>query len=183
MSALTLKAFLAEDGALPAACAQLLEACGDGKDGVPAAVRPAMSGAVQQALEQVMDVPVGQVLEASWSKIAGLPEALALSKLNPGAVTLTPLIDHTVTSSHSPTIDLLLGGQRLCEVALEIRLSLNLKGVTLELRRGRIAGLTAGECSGEGVVSFQGAPLLKRKTRAIKLPGKLAFGGPDSAAA
>lgn len=173
---LTLKDFFCDGDTPPLASGDLLANVKRGKGGLPTAALPAMSGAVEQALAQVFGVPIGNVLEASWSKVAGLPDALAASKLNPGAVTLTPLIDHTVTSTHSPKIDLFIGGQRLGEVALGIQLSLKLKGVTLELKDGRISGLRSGECSGEGVVSFGGQPLLKRKTPGLPLPGRLSFG-------
>ena len=66
-------------------------------------------------------------------------------------------------------------GKQLGEVSLGIKLSLKLKGVTLELKGGRINGLRSGECSGEGVLSCQGQPLLKRATPAVPLPGRLAF--------
>lgn len=55
----------------------------------------------------------------------------------------------------------------------EITLTLELKGVQLKIRQGRLHGLTAGAAQGEGVFSFAGRPLLQKTTPPPTLPGRI----------
>lgn len=91
---------------------------------------------------------------------------------------LVPLLDHKVTSTHKPHIDLMYGAKCLARITLDISLNLALNGVILEVHQGRIAGLKAGSCLGDGVLAFADKPLITHKTPEIALPGRLKFSPP-----
>ena len=167
---LTLKAFFANAVGLVVNGADMLAGL---KGKLPAG--EAMTKAVEQAMEEIFETSVGDVLQESWEKVDGLMEALKHSREHPDTVAFVPLMDHSVGSTHSPKIDLFVGQKRLAELALQIELNLHLKGVALELRGGRIVGLRSGHCAGEGVCSLGGKSLIERKTPDIALPGRLAF--------
>ena len=65
--------------------------------------------------------------------------------------------------------------QSLCRLVFDIALSLELQGVQLDIRQGRIHALKSGACLGEGVFAFAGQTLIKRATPTFALPGRLAF--------
>lgn len=172
-TSLTLKSFFADGETLPLHGAQMLEGL---KAKLPGGGE-ALAAALEHAIEEVFQVQLGDVLQSSWERVDGLSEALKDSLDDPGGVAIIPLVDHAVTSTHSPRIDLFLGRKRLAELALEIELNLQLKGVALELRGGRIVALRSGECAGKGVCSMGGQALIERTTPSIPLPGRLAFSG------
>jgi hypothetical protein len=169
---LTLKAFFV-DGALPpppesGTLAGLRDKVPGGEAGLKAAV--------SEVMEEIFGAPLADMLQTSWGKVDGLTKALAKSREDPKTVIPFPLLDHTVNTVHTPTIEVHFGRKRLAELPLEIELNLVLKGVALELQGGRIAGVRSGECSGQGVCTFAGQTLMKRATPAIPLPGRLTFG-------
>ena len=171
-AALTLKSFFAAGEALPINGAQVLAGLADR---LPAGEGAA--AALEGALDKAFQVPLADVLLASWEQADALTTALTDSGKEPDAVVLLPLLDHTIASTHSPTIDLFCGRKRLAELPLEIELTLRLSGVALELRGGRITGLRSGEVAGQGACTLGGVPLIERETPAMPLPGRLAFKG------
>jgi hypothetical protein len=167
---LTLKAFFV-DGALPPPGETTLAELADKTPGGTEALKAAVS----EAMEEIFGAPLADMLQTSWGKVEGLSKALATSRKDPKTVVPFPLLDHTVNTVHTPTIEVHFGRKRLAELPLEIELNLVLKGVALDLQDGRIAGIRSGECSGQGVCTFAGHTLIERKTSAIPLPGRLTF--------
>lgn len=184
---LTLKTFFCEDPAAPVADGCELDLARKAVEEACAALPgPAREGAVKAlagALDEVFHVGLGEVLEASWGKLAGLQDALAATRADPAKVARVPLLDHKVTSKHAPYIDLMLGGRQLTRLTFDIVLTLALRGVQLDVRQGGLHGLTAGECQGEGTFSLGGQTLIKRSTPALALPGRLASTPAPAAAA
>lgn len=165
MSALTLKHFF-EGGVsgadVVARLSGQLPAGGEG-----------LAGCIEAAMDEVMRTPIDGVLMASWKQCRELQDALTAKNREPAVV---PLAEHTIASTHTPTLELFYGRKRLADVGLEIELALTLKGVALEVARGRVTGLRSGECAGVGTLSLGGQPLLEKETPAIDLPGRVGFG-------
>lgn len=149
---------------------------------VPAASGEGLTSAFNTALEQVMAVQIGEILVASWSKLTALAEALETTRADPSSVVILPLLDHKVSSKHAPCIDLLCAGKELAKLAFDISLVLSLKGVELELRRGAVVSVKAGQAVGEGKLVLAGKTLVQRTTPPLSLPGRLALGVPAAAA-
>lgn len=176
---LTLKSFFCPDPArriadcldTDEARAALAEACG----AAPAPLRAGLVKALSGSLDEMFGVGVGDVLNSSWGKLGALRETIVSTRADPGKIAHVPLLDHQVASKHQPHIDLMLGGKQLCRLAFDIVLTLKLRGVQLDIRKGAIHGLTAGEAQGEGAFTLGGQTLIKRTTPAIALPGRLAF--------
>ena len=141
-----------------------------------------LAGAFNTALEQVMAVQIGDILLNSWSKVGVLNEALQSTRADPASVVIVPLLDHKVTSSHAPCIDLLCAGKELAKLAFDLSVVLQLKGVELEVRKGAISAVTAGKAVGEGKLVLAGKTLVQRKTPDLPLPGRLAFAPQTTAA-
>ena len=63
-------------------------------------------------------------------------------------------------------------GQTLLSLSLDILLTLNLKGVTVDVRHGRLHGAKSGHAVAEAVISFLGQPLIKKASKEFALPGR-----------
>lgn len=185
MSLLSLKAFFTEDESRPIADLLSDDAPADllkSVAGLPPALLPGAAKAVSGALDGLFDISLGSVLQASWQSIAAVKDALKTTRDDAEAKVLVPLLDHKITSSHKPHIDLVVGGKSLGGLVFEIALTLQLKGVQLEVAKGRFAGLGAGAVLGQGVFSFAGQPLIQRTSPAFNLPGRVAFKAPEAEA-
>ncbi|RYF93937.1 MAG: hypothetical protein EON95_07150 [Caulobacteraceae bacterium] len=150
---------------------------------VPAASDEGLTRAFNTALEQVMAIQIGDILLASWSRLAALNDAFKSTRADPASVVILPLLDHKVSSSHAPCIDLLCAGKELAKLMFDISVVLQLKGVELEVRHGAINSVTAGKAVGEGKLVLAGKTLVQRKSRELPLPGRLAWGAAPVAAA
>jgi hypothetical protein len=149
--------------------------------GLPKAAVPGLTGAFDTALGDVFALPLGPLLESAWSKVAALADARARTLADPTASALTPLLDHKITSSHRPHIDLRYGGKTVGKIELLLELVLQLNGIELEFRRGRVSAVRSGTCQGVAALSLAGKPLFKRQTEPLPLTGQVSFGEAASA--
>lgn len=177
----TLKLFFCEDIALPIASSCDLQiahqAVAIASKKVPAPLRGGLTTALAAVLDEVFEVPLATVLDTSWKKAVALQDGLEATRADPDKVVVVPLMDHKVTSRHKPHVDVVYGGKSLHRLVFDLDLILDLKGVQLQLRNGRICGLTSGHCAGQGVFSLAGKEIIKRSTPSFALPGRLTFQG------
>jgi len=179
MTEATLKTFFCDDAAeaIYGSCEAVAarKAVDAAIKSIPRAAQPGLAKSVEAALDEVFHVPLAGILAGSWKKIATLQEALKKTRADPNSAVFVPLLEHKVTSKHRPRIDLMMGPKQLGQLVFDIALTLELKGVELEIRNGLIAGLKGGECKGQGVFSYDGQELIKRDTKAFPLAGRLTF--------
>lgn len=179
MTTATLKYFFCDDADQPIASACDLQAAhkalAAAAGAVPAPMRGGLTAALATAIDDVFQVPLGDVLGASWKKAAALKDGIDATRGDPSKVVVVPLMDHKVTSKHQPHVDLMFSGKSLHRLVFDISLTLELKGVQLQVREGRIAGLTSGDCLGHGIFSMGGQEIIKRSTPSFALPGRLNF--------
>jgi hypothetical protein len=175
----TLKAFFCDDEGKPVAdcldAGSLIAAANEAASGLPRAALPGLAKAMDGALEGLFTPRLDDILARSWGKLQAVSDALKATATDPAALAVVPLLDHAITSKHTPKIDLVVAEQALCTLAFDITLGLQLKGVLLQVKGGRIAGLTAGACEGQGTLALAGKTLISKKTPAFALPGRLDF--------
>lgn len=178
-AALTLKSIFCADPDAPIAdllaTDEAREALAEACKAAPAPLRAGLEKALTGSLDALFDVGLGSVLQASWSKLDVLRKAFEATLADPAKIVHVPLLDHKVASTHTPSIDLLLGEKAVTKLEFAIVLALDLRGVQLDVRGGKIHGLAAGECEGQGTFSLAGQTLLRRSTPPLKLPGRLVF--------
>jgi hypothetical protein len=176
---ITLKAFFCDDQNRPIAdfldTTSLAKAAQDAAGDVPRAAVPGLQKAFGGALDGLFEPRLEDILAKSWGKLAAVQQAIKTTRDDPSGQIIIPVLDHRITSKHAPHIDLVLGEKSLGRFAFDIALALELRGIELEVRRGRICRLKGGACLGEGVFAFAGQTLIKRATPAFDLPGRLAF--------
>jgi hypothetical protein len=121
-----------------------------------------------------IDVPI--ILSDAWSKHE---EFTKYCDATPGDMFLVPLAEHTVISTHNPSLKILISGKEVNEFKFNVELRLTLKGVELEIQDGRIMKATLGFCEGEGEVKYLGPPelpILQKEPQSIEFPASIGFG-------
>jgi hypothetical protein len=177
----TLKLFFCEDAGRPIGEACDLKAAHDALEvaarSVPGPLRPGVATALAGAIDEVFQVSLGDVLAASWKKAAAVQDALEATRQDRSKTVVVPFMDHRITSKHQPHVEVMFSGKSLQKLVFDITLALELKGVQIQVREGRIVGVGSGACQGQGVFALAGQEIIKRATPAFPLPGRLAFNG------
>ena len=81
-----------------------------------------------------------------------------------------PLVAHEVRSEHGPTLEFTMDGRTVCSLEFVVELALQIEGVVLRIKAGRIRSMVGGSCHASASLSCGGARLIGRGTRDISLP-------------
>lgn len=169
---LTLKHFFLDGEKLAVKGEQIVEHLGER---VNDAGRNLAAAALDEALAAAFNIRLGELLHRSWRQLDEFKEAVEEGRHDNEHVAVIPLLEHAITTTHTPSLDLLFGAKRLARIPLEIELNLLLNGVAVELKGGKFHGLRSGHCTGEGAVLIGGIPIVEQETPGIHLPGRLGF--------
>jgi len=140
------------------------------------------SKSVAGLVGSLLDVPLTDILVAAWKQHQRFREYADLDRYPPGYVSVVPLAEHHITSTHEPYIEVVVGGTPRGKIPFKATLDITVKSGNLVVEGGKIRRLEAGcarvtgtlECAGEVVaehtseefvwsdgVSFgQGIPIL-----------------------
>lgn len=126
---------------------------------------------------EVLNVGLGDVLAAAWGKVQELQEYADPEQHPPDEVVLVPLAPHTIESSHSPHVDLLIKKITIGSLHLDVALKVELEGVVLQIQGGRIREVRAGsghasgqlQCRVESRVGTKEILSLERETPKLEL--------------
>ena len=116
---------------------------------------PITKSFLEMIIKQLCDllkIDVYAVLLCAWNKSGDILKYSNSKRYPPKATFVVPLAEHTVTSEHKPSLQLTLNKMPLGEIELDVRLALHLKGVLLNIKKGRVMAITLGSCKGEGSV-------------------------------
>lgn len=176
MSELTIGAFFPPGrAATTAAYRPVIGAARAAAKGLPSKAVPAFQSAMGGALDQVLALPLAGVLSSPWTSIIEVTAALKETAHDPKATALVNLVDHGLTSAHRPRVDLVWGGKSVARMEMGVDLVLDLIGVALEIRGGKIVGVKAGHCQGVGMMTLLDQPVLKHDGKSHALAGRLTF--------
>lgn len=176
MSELTVRAFFPSGkAAATAAYRPVIGAAKAAAKGLPSKAVPAFQTAMGGALDQVMALPLAGILSSPWTSIIEVAAALKATAGDPNATELVNLVDHGLTSAHRPKVDLIWAGKSVARLEVGMDLVLDLIGVALEIRGGKIVGVKAGHCQGVGLMTLLDQPVLKHDGKSHALAGRLTF--------
>ena len=85
---------------------------------------------------------------------------------------------HTVTSSHKPSLDIVVDGVKVDTVPFDLKLTITLDTALLTIRGGEVLAVAPGARQAAGELECEGFSLVKRESRTVKLPGKWTFKQP-----
>lgn len=136
---------------------------------------PFLKSKIVEHVDDLLDIKVKDILVGGWKKYRQLQKYLKDGEHPTNETILLPLAEHTINSSHKPSLKVILDGALLESIDFEIKLSLKLKGLVLEIRGGKIKQAQTGTCQGTGSIKCEGIALVDKKTSEFKLPGVIGF--------
>ena len=146
---------------------------------IPGFLQDQMVGMMISKLGEILgevDV-VGDILGSAWGKAPEIMEYLS-PDCPPDETYMVPLIEHEITSEHSPAVEPKFKQQSLGEFIFDIALSLMVEGAILEIRAGRIRKIHIGSCTGGGGMGHQGIQLMEFPEQVIDaIKGAIALAG------
>lgn len=174
--------FLPEDGAQSGA--EILDAAKlqDQLPDLPGDGLGDLGGAVVEALRSALDLPCQDLVVKAWGGLEELQEfaqpQAAAEVEDAGAEIVKPLASHSIQSSHSPRLKVLLGDTKICDIAIEVELTAELEGFVLHIKDGRIVEITTGSITAGGTLSVAGQTLVEATSEPYALPGRLVLDPP-----
>lgn len=143
--------------------------------GAPNLDRSVVTGEIEDALLQALDVGFIDVFTSAWIKLKELQPYRDRKAHPPSEVAMVPLAKHSIRSTHRPAIEILLGERRILELVFDVALELQLDGFILKIQDGRILEIASGRFKGKGSLKYGGATLIAKETPAYSLPGRIAL--------
>lgn len=126
-----------------------------------------------ERIGELLDIQIPDLLLASWKKCDELQAALEESRKSPQSTTYVGLADHTITSEHSPYIEVRIGKAPPRKIHFKLKLVFKLKACELKIQKGLITQARPGACELEGSLSQGLLVLVTKKLAPIYLPGTL----------
>jgi hypothetical protein len=107
-------------------------------------LRTAAAKRLEEQIENIFGVPLGDVLLGGWRKYEELIEAARRSVADPATEELVPLDTHDIVSIHRSRIDITLDGRKVAEVHVELDITIHVEAVVAVVRVGRLVELETG---------------------------------------
>ena len=134
--------------------------------------------AIAARIAELLRLDLGVILAGGWKKMAELRSYTDRSKYGPDETVFVEITRHTVTSTHKPSLDILVDGVKIDTLPFELKLTLTLDSALLTIRDGKILAVSPGACTAGGEMTLEGFEILKRDAAAVKLPGTWTFREP-----
>jgi hypothetical protein len=115
------------------------------------------------------DIPT-EILAGTWKKRKALLEYCDKTKYPPEKKSLVPILEHTIKTSHEPSMEVSVYEQPVGTLSVKLEASFIIKGGMLEVQDGKIKRIMAGNIEGTGKLQFMGVPLMEKKTT-FHIPG------------
>ncbi len=137
--------------------------------------RRAVGNQVATIAHGLLDLDLADLLVAGWRKFADLTAAARRTMDAPGSSEVVELATHSITSTHSPNVEVLVNNTRVATVRFELSIKFTVKGLVATIRDGRLVSLHSGGCDVTGTLAAEGQQIATRKAR-FQLPMLLRLG-------
>lgn len=122
---------------------------------------------------ELFDVPLPNVLVASWKKVDELRARLEKTRNAPDKVEYLELAQHVINCEQKPYLEMRLKNMPLKKIVFTVKLVFTLKGFVLKIQGGAIQEIQTGACEVKGTISYAGQVIVEKKLAPIRLPGTL----------
>jgi hypothetical protein len=138
---------------------------------------------IRRALIEMLDIKLGSVVLRAWQRHGAL--LAAAQRTTSGGREVVLMADHTVTSRHSPHVDLAIDGVDIARISSAIVMSLQLIGVNAVVERGELVGLQGGSIVASTKFSIEDVPIASRSrtidaVATIRLDHPMKLAGPTA---
>jgi hypothetical protein len=124
-----------------------------------------------EKIGELLQIEIPDLLLDSWKKCDELQAALEESKESPQSKIYVGLAEHTITSEHTPYIELRIAKMETQKIEFKLKLVFTLKACELKIQGGLIKQARTGACEIEGTLSRGPLVLATKKLAPIHLPG------------
>jgi len=115
---------------------------------------------IRRAIIELLDIKVGNVVLKAWQRHGAL--LAAAQRTTTGGREVVLVADHTVTSSHSPHIELAINGVEIGRITSKIAMTLQLIGVNAVVQRGELVALQTGSIVASAKLSVEDVPVASK---------------------
>jgi hypothetical protein len=112
----------------------------------------------------LLELDLGSLALAGWRKHHDLLAAATRSAEHPGSTELVELATHQITSTHRPTVDVLVDGVRVAVLRLELEVVLLVRALVATVRGGHLIGLRSGSVDVRLSLSVAGRQVAAHRT-------------------
>lgn len=125
--------------------------------------RAAVGKQIATVGEGLLALDLGDLIAEGWRKFEDLTAAAKRTMSSPGSSELVDLAAHTISSKHSPRVEMLVNDAPVATVQFDLSFTFTIKGMVATVRGGRLVELHAGVGEVEGKLEAQGRELAKRQ--------------------
>jgi hypothetical protein len=136
---------------------------------------------IGRAVQDLLDVPVSDILVGAWNRSRDLKAAIEKTRASDDATELVPLLGHTITSEHRPSVEIVKDEVAIARLVFPLRLEFRLEGVVLRVRKGRISEILAGTVKVKATMKFGDFVVFDKALAPISIPGALMLGRAEAA--
>jgi hypothetical protein len=141
---------------------------------LPETLRDKAVGAIIAAVFVLLDYNMIELLVDGWREHHDLTDAARHTLAKPGSTELVALATHSITVVQKPSIDLVLNGERVATIDLELTLQFDISAAVAGVSAGMITALHSGRCDVTATLAIQGAEAIQ-KQKQIDLPGVISL--------
>jgi hypothetical protein len=127
---------------------------------------------LERALD-VLDLNVVDLLIGGWRRHGEVRKQLQITAEDPSRTALVHVAEHTVESSHAPSLEVRAQGRLLVTLTLSVEVAFDVDAVALTIRGGEIREIRPGRITARGTVTLENSVILERELTSINLPGTL----------
>jgi len=112
---------------------------------------------------EMLNVDIGSVMGSALTKSRAIADALRSTAEKPGTEAVVPLADHTLTSTYSPAVDIVVDGAAVTSIPFEVTLATEIEGGLLVINHGRIVSVRAGRAKLKASLACEGISITERQ--------------------
>lgn len=132
--------------------------------------RRVMTNNVADKLKDALDVGIDEILTSAWSQHRDLVDDLEKSRQHRGETMLVPLADHTIRSTHHPSVEVTLNDRRVAAFKFNANLMMRIRDAVLKIESGEVVGVESGAWQGVGQLKCGPVTLVEHETQEFALP-------------
>ena len=147
----------------------LLSSLDTGLRQISAAGREAADREIASAVQEMLDLDLGELVVAGWRKQGQLAAAAERTAANPDSSEIVELAPHRITSVHRPVVELLIDDVPVASLDFELHVELVMTSLVATVRHGYLVALHSGSCDATATLAAEGRHVWRRQGR-IELP-------------
>jgi hypothetical protein len=142
---------------------------------VPPGLRVAARDQILDLIAGVLDQRLVDLLVRGWRTWDRLAAAARRTLEGPGTTELVELLDHEITSTHRPRVEVTFDGKPIAEIEVTLEAVIQLHAVTAVLADGLLTSLRSGRADVSAELAIQSVTAMTA-TRAVELPVEIPLG-------